>query len=222
MGGVFGHAGVLLVFGSIIIITYDVGIHCPGLSQQVPPWSAGRQLRRGQVRQGPPRKSTSLSTQGPNPDAPKVTTSKLHHDLAHSLQKPNEFIAGQQADRSQFYSTARSASGELVALLLCSINVPKARPAITSSTSRKSTSRCPSFKTTPSARHSCNPRVDYTSRPVTHSPINSHGQKCTTLLWIRSPRRSPTSLLEKSSGPSRVQVLRSALIRRANRGLRVI
>jgi len=52
-----------------------------------------------------------LETKGPNPDAPKVTTTKTHHDLAHSLYQENQFIANQEPGKSQFYSTAKSISG---------------------------------------------------------------------------------------------------------------
>lgn len=56
-------------------------------------------------------------TKGPIPDAPKVTTTKLTHTLQSSLHSPNSLIASQPQDGSQFYSTAKSLSGEPVRLL---------------------------------------------------------------------------------------------------------
>lgn len=52
-----------------------------------------------------------ILSQGPNPDAIKLPTTKDHHDLTHTLYKENPFISSQQNDKSQFYGTARSISG---------------------------------------------------------------------------------------------------------------
>jgi hypothetical protein len=59
-------------------------------------------------------KVKSVLYKGPNPDAPKVTTTKTFHNLNSSNHASNAFIANQQPDKSQFYSTARGLSGEPV------------------------------------------------------------------------------------------------------------
>lgn len=116
-----------------------------------------------------------LHEKGPNPDAPKTTTTKTHHDLAHSLHTPNPFIAAQQPDRSQFYATARGITGEPVPPFPFSTNGLRTRPHTKSSTSRKWPSRFLSSRITPSAKPNWRLKTASTSRLALHSPTNSRG-----------------------------------------------
>lgn len=92
----------------VIIITYNVGLHRHGPSQQVPPRGARWQLCRRQVRPRPPRTSTNTLTQGPLPDAPKETSSHIVHSIASSLHCRDPFLGPQQPHHSHFTSTAQS------------------------------------------------------------------------------------------------------------------
>lgn len=58
--------------------------------------------------------------QGPNPDAPKVTTSKTRHALANSLHHHDQLLTGQHPNETHFYETSRSIRGEPVNLNLFS------------------------------------------------------------------------------------------------------
>jgi len=49
--------------------------------------------------------------QGPIPDAAKITTNQLTHTAKSSLHQPNQFLATQGRDNSQFYSTSKSLHG---------------------------------------------------------------------------------------------------------------
>ena len=48
-----------------------------------------------------------LAKKGPNVEAKKVTTTKQHHDLNHSLYQQNPIISAIEPENKTFYNTAK-------------------------------------------------------------------------------------------------------------------